>query len=436
MVGSGQRRARRRPDAGAHARTSSTRPTRPTRRSRRSSASSIREIVVLGATRPGAGRLHDTGAQGARASLPAPTSSSTRHELELDAASEAALVGRHERDAGTWRCCATSPRASPAGKPRAARAPLPRLAASAILGDERVEAVEVVAQRARRVERADRRASRPSDRETIPVRDRLPERRLSRGRRCRGCRSIDRARNAFRTTAAACSTATVRRLPGVYCAGWIKRGPDGRDRHEQEGRDRDRASCCSRTPRPAVCRGASDPARRSSRLLAERDGEPVLYAGWAAIDAAEKAAGEAARPSARQARAPGTSCWRRHAGDLLGYDRLARATADAARSCGAARRRRRSPTSRSPASRSPSTVARWLGRIKAAAARVNAELGLLDADKAERIAAAARPGRRRRARRPVPDRRLPDGLRDQLEHERERGDRRRSPARACTRTTT
>jgi fumarate hydratase class II len=37
----------------------------------------------------------------------------------------------------------------------------------------------------------------------------------------------------------------------------------------------------------------------------------------------------------------------------------------------------------------PVPVARWLGRIKAAAARVNAELGLLDPDKAERIAAAA-----------------------------------------------
>jgi fumarate hydratase class II len=36
----------------------------------------------------------------------------------------------------------------------------------------------------------------------------------------------------------------------------------------------------------------------------------------------------------------------------------------------------------------PAPVARWLGRIKAAAARVNAELDLLDADKAERIAAA------------------------------------------------
>jgi fumarate hydratase class II len=36
----------------------------------------------------------------------------------------------------------------------------------------------------------------------------------------------------------------------------------------------------------------------------------------------------------------------------------------------------------------PTSAARWLGRIKAAAARVNAELGLLDADKAERIASA------------------------------------------------
>jgi fumarate hydratase, class II len=37
----------------------------------------------------------------------------------------------------------------------------------------------------------------------------------------------------------------------------------------------------------------------------------------------------------------------------------------------------------------PAPVDRWLGRIKGAAARVNAELGLLDEDKAKRIAAAA-----------------------------------------------
>jgi fumarate hydratase, class II len=37
----------------------------------------------------------------------------------------------------------------------------------------------------------------------------------------------------------------------------------------------------------------------------------------------------------------------------------------------------------------PAPVVRWLGRIKGAAAQVNAELGLLDRDKADRIAAAA-----------------------------------------------
>src|SRR3954468_21442457 len=37
----------------------------------------------------------------------------------------------------------------------------------------------------------------------------------------------------------------------------------------------------------------------------------------------------------------------------------------------------------------PPSVARWLGRIKGAAAQANADLGLLDGDKAERISAAA-----------------------------------------------
>src|SRR4051812_35711699 len=39
--------------------------------------------------------------------------------------------------------------------------------------------------------------------------------------------------------------------------------------------------------------------------------------------------------------------------------------------------------------RVPVAVVRWLGRIKGAAARANAELGLLDGDLAQRIAAAA-----------------------------------------------
>src|SRR3954465_880963 len=39
--------------------------------------------------------------------------------------------------------------------------------------------------------------------------------------------------------------------------------------------------------------------------------------------------------------------------------------------------------------RVPASVIHWLGRIKSAAARTNAELGLLDSDLAERIASAA-----------------------------------------------
>ena len=50
------------------------------------------------------------------------------------------------------------------------------------------------------------------------------------------------------------------------------------------------------------------------------------------------------------------------------------------------RRSRNFPVSGEPI---PAPVARWLGRIKGAAARANADLGLLDRDKAERIAAAA-----------------------------------------------
>ena len=61
--------------------------------------------------------------------------------------------------------------------------------------------------------------------------------------------------------------------------------------------------------------------------------------------------------------------------------------------------------------RVPVAVVRMLGHIKAAAARTNGELGLLDSDLAERIAAAGDEVGARRARRPVPHRRVPDRAR-------------------------
>ena len=81
--------------------------------------------------------------------------------------------------------------------------------------------------------------------------------------------------------------------------------------------------------------------------------------------------------------------------------------------------------------RFPRRFIRALALIKLAAAETNAELGLLDADVAEAIAAAAADGRRRRSRRPVPDRHLPDRLGHLDQHEHERGHRppRGGPAR-------
>ena len=59
----------------------------------------------------------------------------------------------------------------------------------------------------------------------------------------------------------------------------------------------------------------------------------------------------------------------------------------------------------------PRRFLRALALVKLAAAETNRDLGLLDAPKAEAIAAAAREVADGAPRRAVPDRRLPDGLR-------------------------
>src|SRR5919108_2293787 len=82
--------------------------------------------------------------------------------------------------------------------------------------------------------------------------------------------------------------------------------------------------------------------------------------------------------------APGTSCWRRPRATKLGFV----ATTEREELWGG-ETRKAVQNFRVSGERIPAPVARWLGRIKAAAARVNAELGLLDPETAERIAAAA-----------------------------------------------
>ena len=193
----------------------------------------------------------------------------------------------------------------PAGKPR--RLVLRFLVSPvAILGDGRVEAVEVVRnelvadERRAAPRRADRRAR------DDPVPDRPPQRRLPRrrapGRPVRRAPRHDPERRRPRRRRAR------RAVPGLYCAGWIKRGPSGvigtnkKDATETvelllEDAARRR---CSRA-------GATASSTRCSPSAASSF---VEYAGWAAIDEHERAARRAARPPARQALHAGTSCSR------------------------------------------------------------------------------------------------------------------------------
>jgi ferredoxin--NADP+ reductase len=85
--------------------------------------------------------------------------------------------------------------------------------------------------------------------------------------------------------------------PGVYCAGWIKRGPTGvigtnkKDATETVELLLEDAAAGRLEPRPDASAAAVD------ALLAERGVTVVEYVGWTAIDEAERAAGEkAGRP--------------------------------------------------------------------------------------------------------------------------------------------
>ena len=80
--------------------------------------------------------------------------------------------------------------------------------------------------------------------------------------------------------------------PGVYCAGWIKRGPSGvigtnkKDATETVERLLEDAAAGRLEPKPDASAAAVD------ALLAERGIRVVEYDGWVAIDEAERSAGE------------------------------------------------------------------------------------------------------------------------------------------------
>ena len=244
-------------------------------------AAGVKEIVVVGRRGPvqAAWTPVEVGELGELAGadiLVDPT------ELELDAASAAELEAAPptvKRNVEHLREYAAR---TPEGRHRAIRLRF-LLSPVAIVGDERVEAIELV-----RNELVDGRAVPTGDRELlecgivfrsvgyrgVP----LPDVPFDEGR-CTvpndGGRVVDAAGAAVR---------------GVYCAGWIKRGPSGVIGTNKKDATETIELLLEDARAGALASGQA--AGAVDRLLRDRGVAVVTQSGWEAIDAAERAAGE------------------------------------------------------------------------------------------------------------------------------------------------
>ena len=233
-------------------------------------ASTIREIVVVGRRGP------------AQAAFTTPE----LHEMgELAGADvvvdPAELEGAQPRGTNAERNLAVLQEFAarePEGKPkriafRFFRSPV------AILGEERVEGIELV----RNELDANERAMPTAEREKLPC---------GLVFRSVGYQGVELPGVPFDAVTGTIPNEGGRVESGVYCAGWIKRGPTGvigtnkKDATETvEHLLEDVAAGCLE-PKPDVSAAAVD------ALLAERGVQVVEHDGWMAIDEAERAAGE------------------------------------------------------------------------------------------------------------------------------------------------
>jgi len=247
-------------------------------------ASAIREIVIVGRRGPAQAafttpELQEMGELADADVIVDPA------DLELEAELEAGLDTLARRNVELLREFASR---APAGKPKTVRFLFFR-SPVAILGGERVEGVELVRNRLEADERGALRAVATDERESLECGIVF---------RSVGYRGIalpgvpfDEGRGTIRTDRGRVLDDDARPVPGVYCAGWIKRGPSGvigtnkKDATEtvelllEDARE-------GRLPRTDASADAV------LQLLADRGAEPVLYSGWGAIDAREQELGE------------------------------------------------------------------------------------------------------------------------------------------------
>ena len=247
--------------------------------------SGIREIVVLGRRGPvqAAWTSTELGELGELAGADVVVDPA---ELELDPASESELEAASNvvrRNVEILREFASR---DPAGKPRVVRL---RFCASplAILGDECVEGVEIVHNRLEPDGRGSVRAVPTDERVVIPCGIVF----RSVGYRGVGVPGVpfDEAAGTIPNHGGRVLDSGGAPVTGLYCAGWIKRGPTGvigtnkKDATETVERLLEDARAGRLEPRAG---------RSLEDVLAERGAGAVMYSGWEAIDALERSRGE------------------------------------------------------------------------------------------------------------------------------------------------
>jgi ferredoxin/flavodoxin---NADP+ reductase len=195
-------------------------------------------------------------------------------QLELDAASAAELEAAAPTVKRSVEHLRDYAARTPEGKPR--RIVLRFLASPvAILGDGKVEAIELV-----RNELVQGRAVATDEQETVPCGIVF---------RSVGYRGVALPGVPFDDGSGTIPNEGGRVEPGLYAAGWIKRGPSGvigtnkKDATETIALLVEDAQAGKLPPRGE---GTLED------LLSERDVDAILYAGWEAIDRAERGAGE------------------------------------------------------------------------------------------------------------------------------------------------
>jgi ferredoxin--NADP+ reductase len=207
-------------------------------------------------------------------------------DLELDPASARELESDRERARRNLELLREYAARAPEGKPR--RLVLRFLASPvAIAGEERVEGVEVV--RNELVEEGGRVVARPTgETETIPCGLVL---------RSVGYKGVELPGVPFdeRGGTLPNDRGRVHGAERTYCAGWIKRGPSGVIGTNKKDATETIEALLADARAGTLTRDRSSTACTSlvlDDLLAERGVDVVAYAGWQAIDAAERAAGE------------------------------------------------------------------------------------------------------------------------------------------------